>query len=163
MRIFMQGERWKPAAAGREINLSSSSRKPTAPHCEEHQRLCVTGWRLTKMQWAVGALWFPCWSLISQQSKMKAHQSASSETGSLGLLTSRASWFPCSCPLTWLSGSSSFCAGFLRPASPEEAPSPRTTSSPSWLMKLIYCRASSGSIRDPLQVAHLSPVRAGPL
>lgn len=119
-------------------------------------------WGVERFHCPAGALWCRSWSLISHHGKTKAHQSASSGSGSLDLLTSRASWFPCSCPHTWLFGSSSFCAGFLKPAFPEEAPSPPTTSSPNWSMKLRYYKASSGSIRDPLQVACHSQAQVGP-
>lgn len=135
----------------------SYSRKPTVPQCEEHQQLFVTEWGVVTKHYLDGDLWCLSWSRISHQWKTKALQSASSETGSPDLPTSRDSWFHWSCLHTWLCGSSSFCAGFPKPAFPEEAPSPLTTSSASWLMKLIYCRARSGGIRDPVQATHLYP------
>lgn len=119
-------------------------------------------WEVERIRCPDGALWYQSWSRISHHGKTKALPSVSSGTGSLDLLTSRVSWFPCSCPHTWLSGSSSFCAGFLRPAFPEEAPSPPTTSFPNWSMKLRCYNASSGSIKDPLQAARHSPAQVDP-
>lgn len=137
------------------------NRKSSALLCEGRLRPCVTDWEVERTHCPDGALWCRSWSRIFRQWKTRAPQNATSETGSLGPLTSRACWSPCSCPHTWPFGSSSSCAGFLKRASQEAAPSPPTTSSPNWLMKLRFYRASCGSTRVPVRPVHRCPAQAG--
>lgn len=137
------------------------NRKPSAPLSGEPPRPCATDWEVARSRCPGGAPWCRSWSQTSRRWRTTAPRSATSGTGSHGPPTSRACCCPCSCLHTWPCGSCSSCAGSPKRASPGEAPSPPTTSSPNWSTKLRFCRASCGSTRGPAPATHRCPARPG--